>query len=108
VKPICLPILPELSPTISIALYRIAQEAITNAIKHADASLLKLSLNCREDALHLVVSDNGKGFDLHADESGMGLRTMSHRLRLINGELTVTSQPGNGTRIEARVPLRKL
>ena len=102
------PDLPELSPTISIALYRIAQEAITNAIKHADASLLKLSLNCREDALHLVVSDNGKGFDLHADESGMGLRTMSHRLRLINGELTVTSQPGNGTRIEARVPLRKL
>jgi signal transduction histidine kinase len=97
---------------VDIALYRMAQEALANIAKHAGASSVSVELSGRPDAIMLVVQDNGRGFDM---ESFRARRTKGHRLGLIGmrersellgGEFVVESTPGQGTRIEARLPLQ--
>jgi len=97
--------LPALPEDAAIALYRIAQEAIRNAAKHAAAARLRLSLVVGGDALVLRVEDNGAGFDRDAVRGGLGLTSMAERARLCGGQLEVHSTPGQGTAVEARVPL---
>ena len=89
-------------------LYRVAQEALRNTVRHADAHAVNIRLTQEPGAAVLEVADDGTGFDvLSAEERrpGMGLFSMRERVALVNGRLVVTSAPGRGTRIVATVPL---
>ncbi len=87
-------------------LYRIAQEAVSNALKHAAPSEIRIALECRDHALVLEVDDNGEGLDETASPAdGIGLRVMRYRARLIEGDLGIGSPPAGGTRISCRVKL---
>jgi PAS domain S-box-containing protein len=87
---------------IRIALYRIAQEAMNNIAKHAHASQVELELTCAEHELKLCIQDDGTGFSMeHISSDHLGLGIMKERAEAIGAVLTITSQPGKGTRIEA-------
>lgn len=87
-------------------LYRIAQEALTNALKHSGARSITLLLNQSEESLRLSVTDDGQGMPpTPRDTPGMGLSTMRYRARALGGELTLQSQPGEGTVVSCEVPL---
>ena len=95
----------DLTSEIETVLYRIAQEAFTNAIKHADASALSVEL-VRDDAgVLLAIADDGRGFDTDDATDRLGLRGMRERLALLGGQLAVSSKPGAGTVLEARIPV---
>lgn len=98
-----------LRPAVEIAAYRILQEATTNAVRHADATSIRIMLAIEEAALRLEVHDNGKGvpagaWDPARGGSGLGLSGMRERAALLGGELRVTCRPGEGTIIVARIP----
>jgi len=96
----------ELAPAPALALYRIAQEALTNVRKHARARRVKLALRMTGERLELVIEDDGVGFGNGAAYGRHhGLAGMKHRVQMCAGTFTLTSQPGAGTRIVARVPL---
>jgi PAS domain S-box-containing protein len=94
-------------PDIALCLYRVAQEALQNVVKHSGASLAHVELTGAPDGIYLRVSDSGAGFDLHSPDvaSGLGMVSMRERLRLVGGHLHVESEPGRGTRVEAWVPI---
>ena len=80
-------------------LYRIAQEAVNNAIRHARASRIRVELRDCDNFLLLLVEDDGIGLPDPVPSRGMGLRTMANRARLLDGELNIESAPGGGVRI---------
>jgi len=84
--------------------YRLVQEALTNIVKHAHASRIEVSAEEVEDEMRIVVRDDGDGFDPEAAR-GRGLTGMRERIELFGGEIEVSSKPGEGTAISARVPL---
>lgn len=87
-------------------LYRIAQEAVNNAVKHAVPSEIRIGLEHRDGAFLLEIDDDGEGFDQSATlRGGMGLRVMRYRARLMDGTLEIGSPPAGGTRISCRVPM---
>lgn len=89
--------------TVAIHLYRIAQEAINNAIKHASAKRIVVTLDFSRENKSLVIEDDGCGFDPEAENGpSSGLRLMPYRAAMFGGTLTVTSQPNSGTRVECR------
>lgn len=92
-------------------LLRIVQEALNNALKYAQASIITINLNYGDDAIGLTVRDNGRGFDPQEILSGtgghFGLGNLRSRARKMGGTLNITSSPGGGTVIEASVPLPK-
>jgi PAS domain S-box-containing protein len=90
----------------ALCVFRIAQEALTNVVKHSGAAEARVWLSSAHDTLVLRVEDTGRGFDTAAHNGGLGLVSMHERLRSIGGEMTVRSSPGHGTTIEARVPIR--
>lgn len=92
-------------PAIEAAIFRAAQEALSNVAKHATASRVHLTLTYLHDALLLDVADNGTGFDPAAPAHGYGLVGMRQRLAAVGGSLTVESTPGGGTTLNAAVPL---
>lgn len=101
-----LPDEPAVSLEVKEAVYRIAQEALTNTIKHARASQLALGLNGAAGELILEVSDDGVGFDTDASFPGhLGLRSMRERAASVGGTVEVDSGPALGTRIRARIPV---
>ncbi len=89
--------LPTLTYKSAEHLYRIAQEAVTNAVKHAQAQHLSIALVVENGALILTVRDDGTGMSTLPAEKGMGLRTMARRARIINAELYVGAAPDGGT-----------
>ena len=93
-----------------ILIYRIVQEAISNILRHADASSANVLIAARNDRADIVIEDDGCGFDDRADEaksaSGLGLRSMQERSAIVGGSFTLTSSEGCGTRIEISVPFR--
>lgn len=93
---------------VSTTLFRIAQEALTNAARHADATEVGLALSRTEDALVLAVRDNGRGIDRAAAEGSqsLGILGMKERARLIGGSCSVRGRAGRGTTITVRVPLQ--
>ena len=95
------------SPEVQLCLFRIVQEGLTNVVKHSGAPEAHVTLSGARDAVLLSIADFGCGFDIGAvaNRDGLGLESMRERLRLIGGELTIRSQAGQGTRIDARVPL---
>jgi signal transduction histidine kinase len=87
------------------AIYRIAQEALHNTIRHARAGKVAISLNRDLDSTSVEVRDNGLGFDAGADFPGhLGLRSMRERAARLGGTLEVLSAPGSGTTVRARIP----
>jgi signal transduction histidine kinase len=88
-------------------LYRIAQEAISNAIKHGQARRIELELAVQSDQLCLTIRDDGKGFGpLGKADSGMGLRIIQYRAQSIGGTALIQSQPNHGAEVRCIVPLR--
>ena len=89
-------------------LYRVAQEALRNAVRHAEARVVEVRLWHEPGVALLEVSDDGRGFDVQSAEErrpGMGLFSMRERVELVNGRLVVSSASGTGTRVVATVPL---
>ena len=96
---------PPVPGPVAHAAYRIAQEALRNAVKHSGASLAELELSGQSDQVVLRVRDFGKGFVVQAERGdGLGLASMKERAGLVRGAVTVTSRPGEGTVVEARLP----
>ena len=92
---------------IESALYRIVQEALTNVIKHAQASTVSLVLTRKGDAVAAVIEDDGRGFDpAEAREDGLGLIGMRERIALLRGRVTVESSETGGTTVAVEVPVR--
>jgi two-component system, NarL family, sensor kinase len=98
---------PPLPPAVEVGLYRIAQEALQNALRHADASLVVFRLEALPGWVRLTVQDNGQGFTIGdlSGESRFGLIGMRERARLLGGGFEIESEPGAGTTITADVPL---
>ncbi len=97
----------EIPKDVTLCLFRIAQEALRNVVKHSGATEVNVELSGLGDRMELRVSDSGVGFDpeFEKGKGGLGLLSMSERLRLIGGDLTVESAPSRGTRIRVRAPL---
>jgi signal transduction histidine kinase len=91
---------------VETTLYRIVQEALTNVVKHADATKVSVLLVRRNATATVVIEDDGKGFDPdHVREGQVGLLGMRERVELHDGRLTVESVPGSGTTLVAEVPV---
>jgi two-component system sensor histidine kinase DegS len=99
-----------LSDDAELALFRIAQEALSNVAKHSGASAVELTVDFRGDGLRMTIADNGKGFELPASTSDvaasgkLGIMGMQERARLLGGTLAVHSEPGMGTSVVVTVP----
>jgi PAS domain S-box-containing protein len=93
---------------VALCLYRVLQEAVNNAMKHAGAGHVAAALRGDAAEIHLEVVDDGTGFDPEArlDDWGLGLISMKERLGLIGGEMTIQSRPGAGTTVRAWVPVQ--
>lgn len=92
---------------IALGLYRIVQEALTNAARHAGARQARVTLSVAADTVHLAVADDGAGFDPAAARlaSGLGLASIEERTLLLGGRCRIASAPGAGTEVEISVPL---
>ena len=93
-----------LPPTLESALYRLVQEALTNVVKHADATAVDVSMIERDGRVELLVQDDGRGFDPDDGTDGFGLLGMRERAVLLDGRLEVESAPGAGTTVRATIP----
>lgn len=99
----------QLAPEINALLYRIVQEAITNAIRHAQATQISVRLESKEQRINLAIEDNGKGFEVERqlnnnEKPSWGLLGIIERASLANGECEIKSIPGRGTIVEVSVP----
>jgi two-component system, NarL family, sensor histidine kinase UhpB len=96
---------------IELVAYRIVQEALVNAVKHASATVIDVSLTQRGRMLRIAVQDNGRGFavaeTLASRERGLGLFGMEERAALVGGAFEVASAPGQGTTVTAIIPVDK-
>ncbi len=94
-------------PDIALCLFRVLQEALHNSVKHSGARHIEVRLWGTSEEIHLSVKDSGAGFDREAakESPGLGLISMEERLKLVDGTLSIESQPKSGTTIHARVPL---
>jgi signal transduction histidine kinase len=97
--------MPALSPDVEQCIYRVAQEAVTNVVKHANAKNLTVKLEFIEGKVTLMVSDDGVGFELEKSDktSQFGLAGMRERSQLVGGELKIVSKPGDGTTVQLTV-----
>jgi len=101
-----------LSPELNSTLFRVAQEAINNIVRHSGAKSVQINLYRNEKEIQLKVEDDGHGFDvLRVSEGALrsqqwGLLGMQERAELVGGQVSVESQPGKGTRLDIRAPLR--
>jgi signal transduction histidine kinase len=96
-----------LSQEISLCLYRIVQECLHNVIKHSGAQEAKVEIRGTANEIRLRVSDTGIGLDFESPgtKTGIGLVSMNERLRLVGGQISISSPPSQGTRIDVKVPL---
>jgi NarL family two-component system sensor histidine kinase LiaS len=86
-------------------LFRMAQEALANVARHARARHVALRLTRQDAAMSLEINDDGQGFDIATDASGMGLSNLRERARALGGVAKITSAPGQGTRVRIKIPL---
>jgi len=99
------PDLPALAPEQDLAIYRVAQESLTNVGRHAQAAGALLALDARDGVVVLRVSDNGRGIDEHAAVDAGGLAGMRERALLIGGRLAVGRREPTGTEVVLEVPV---
>ena len=94
------------TPELESTVYRLVQESLTNAVRHAGASRVRIEVTERDGFIEVAVADDGKGFDPAARATGFGLTGMRERVALAAGELDIQTAPG-GTTIRARLPARR-
>lgn len=99
--------LPNLAPDAELAVYRIAQESLTNVARHAEASRVTIALEAGRDSVVLRVADDGRGFAGVPDEQG-GLRSMRERAVLVGGALAIKPAPRGGVEVRLEVPARRV
>lgn len=87
------------------AVYRLVQEALNNVVKHAEADKVSITAQATTGTVEIVIEDDGVGFDPARVSAGRGLTGMRERVKMLGGELDVASQPGQGSRVAARVPV---
>jgi two-component system sensor histidine kinase DegS len=94
-------------PAIEIGLFRVVQEALNNVEKHAQANCVRIRIDFRQQAISLLVEDDGNGFDMSVATGAeqFGLTGMKERISLIGGEIKISSQLGRGTKVYIRVRL---
>ena len=97
--------LPSLSTELELVIYRVAQEALTNVLRHAGASRCVVVLNGDDAEVELRVSDDGVGLPPRVDEETIGIEGMRERALLCNGTLSIDSRPGEGTEVTLRLPV---
>jgi signal transduction histidine kinase len=102
-----------LSPAVEIALYRVVQEALNNAVKHSNASSVSISAKREGDLLNCAILDNGVGFDMRAlgtkgQKRGLGLTAIHERMNAVGGMVHIESVPGRGTKLLITLPLEKI
>jgi two-component system sensor histidine kinase UhpB len=99
------------SPEVAVAIFRVAQEALTNVVRHARATRVEMSLRLDGGALDLSIADDGKGFVVaeaqQRPSASIGLFGMAERIALVGGSLEIDSNPDTGTRVRASLPLRE-
>ena len=94
-----------LSQKVALEIYRIVQEATGNALKHAQATHIKIILVREGNRIKLTIADNGKGFELQTGKSGIGLVIIKERVENLKGVLTLSSVPGKGTDVIVEIDL---
>jgi PAS domain S-box-containing protein len=101
------PINRSVPPGVALCLYRIAQEAVQNVVKHSGATEAQIDLSAMDENVTLTIKDDGRGFDIEAVQGNgsLGLVSMRERARLVHGQFSVESEIDRGTRVEVRVPL---
>jgi two-component system sensor histidine kinase DegS len=100
----------KINEDVEITLYRIIQEATFNALKHSEAQAIKVDLIRKNNELQLLIEDDGRGFDIQKknaelDQGKMGLRGIGERVDILNGKLSIESNPGKGTKLIVTLPL---
>jgi two-component system sensor histidine kinase UhpB len=100
----------QLTPEIEVTLYRIAQEGLTNVVRHADASRLEIELTATAVAVFMRIEDDGKGFAPHQvtltlGQRHLGLISIDERASIVGGKLDVYSAPGKGTALHVMIPI---
>jgi len=97
---------PELTADQALTIYRIAQEALANVVRHAASDRAVVEIAAPDHAIELIIQDFGRGFDTGAPrQAGLGLMSMTERARSAGGMLSVSSSPGQGTRVQLKLPV---
>lgn len=95
-----------------VTIYRIIQEAIFNALKHSNGTKVELNVETKNNKCYIIVSDNGNGFDFNhsnkSDDKHFGISLMKERVELLNGNVSIITEPEKGTKVEIQVPLKEL
>jgi two-component system, NarL family, sensor histidine kinase UhpB len=99
--------LPALSPAVELVIYRIAQESLTNALRHSGAGSATLSLSANAEALTLTVTDDGQGMPTDIPSDTAGIAGMRERALLVGGTLSIRSRPGQGTEVRLSIPVEQ-
>jgi signal transduction histidine kinase len=96
-----------LPAAVETALYRVVQEALTNAARHARATRIRIEIDRDPDGLRCLIGDDGAGFEVDAcvRNGGLGLRGMRERLSALGGSLHIVSAPGHGAQIRFQLPV---
>jgi two-component system sensor histidine kinase UhpB len=103
--------LASVAPEVALCLYRIAQEALRNVVAHAGASRADVRLLRTGDDVEMTIADDGKGFEVTGSlkrGKGLGLVSITERVRLAGGSVSVVAEPKQGTRVHARIPAQAL
>ncbi|CAM4129998.1 sensor histidine kinase [Lederbergia lenta] len=89
-----------------VALFRLIQESVQNALKHAEADEIKVTIEIREDNVHVIIKDDGIGFNIEDRKSNsFGIMGMKERVVILEGEINIDSSPGFGTSVVIKIPL---
>lgn len=99
--------IPQMEHAIEIFLYRMSQEIFNNIIKHANASLTKVTIGSKDDIFILRIADDGRGFDISGEMNGSGLINLKERCEIIGAKLEIQSEPNLGTQITIQLNLGK-
>jgi two-component system, NarL family, sensor histidine kinase NreB len=89
---------------LKLNIYRIIQEQVNNIVKHAVAKNVSVSVEADDNAVYIIVTDDGKGFNLKAKRNGIGISNMANRVESFNGEMIIESTPGNGCKVQIKIP----
>ena len=98
---------PEISIAMATGIFRIYQEVLTNAVRHANAHLIKSTLQINDDSIILEIKDDGKGMDQHMirNKKTLGLVGIKERVFVLGGKFELKSEPGQGTEIKVIIPI---
>ncbi|PIB34163.1 hypothetical protein BFP72_01320 [Reichenbachiella sp. 5M10] len=97
-------VLNELPDSFKVDVYRIIQELLANAVKHAQAKYIEVVLTKNEEEINLLVEDNGRGFEVSRSSKGIGFENIKHRIKVLNGQMNIDSTLGRGTIVNIDLP----